>query len=190
MDITIATPAQARETAKLIMTAMNHECCQYFAGNNHTLAEFEDMMTTLVSRTDSQYSYLNTLTAINAGCVAGICVSYNGALLHQLRKAFVNEVMLRFGRDFSTISDETHPGELYIDSLCVKPEYRGQGIASTLIKATIKKAHSMEIPAVGLLVDHGNPKAEALYHRLGFNYVNDTTWGGHAMKHLQYKIAL
>lgn len=188
MDINIANPTQSREIAKLIMTAMNYECCQYFTGNNHTLAEFEDMMTYLVSRTDSQYSYLNTLVSTTGNSVAGICVSYNGAQLRNLRRAFISETLQRFGNDFSNIDDETQAGELYIDSLCVKPEYRGRGIASSLIRATIEKARSMEIPAVGLLVDQGNPKAEALYSRLGFAYKNDASWGGHPMKHLQYSL--
>ena len=38
----------------------------------------------------------------------------------------------------------------------------------------------------GLLVDKGNPKAEKLYIRVGFEYSNDATWGGHPMKHLVY----
>lgn len=186
MDISIAQPNQKRQIAKLIMTAMNYECCRYFTGERHTLAEFEDMMTALVARTDSQYSYLNTLVATDAGSLTGICVSYNGAFLHTLRRAFISETLQRFGRDFSAMDDETQPGELYIDSLCVETAYRGHGIASALIRATIDKAKSIGIPAVGLLVDQGNPKAEALYSRLGFTFINNASWGGHPMKHLQY----
>lgn len=186
MNISIATPEQSRHIARLIMTAMNHECCRYFTGEDHMLAEFEDMMTLLVARTDSQYSYLNTLVATNGDALAGICVSYDGALLRQLRRAFICETLQRFGRDFSAIDDETQAGELYIDSLCVEPAYRGRGIASALISATIEKAGKMRLPAVGLLVDDGNPRAEALYRRLGFCFINNASWGGHPMKHLQY----
>ena len=46
----------------------------------------------------------------------------------------------------------------------------------------------MGLPAVGLLVDKGNPKAEKLYTRIGFKYVGDSSWGGHEMKHLQYAV--
>jgi hypothetical protein len=42
----------------------------------------------------------------------------------------------------------------------------------------------MGLPAVGLLVDKGSPIGEALYASLGFRYVNDSSWGGHSMKHL------
>ena len=186
MKIEQAQRQQAGEIARLIMTAMNEECCQYFAGPAHTLADFEVMMTTLCARDDSQYSYLNTLVAIDEehGKVAGVCVSYDGALLHTLRKAFLEEVWNYCEMDHSGMDDETQAGELYIDSLCVDKAYRGQGIATRLLEATVEKARRMQIKEVGLLVDHGNPQAEKLYRRVGFTYQNDATWGGHPMRHL------
>ena len=57
-----------------------------------------------------------------------------------------------------------------------------------LLKAVIEKGREMGLPAVGLLVDKGNPKAERLYADMGFEYVNDAVWGGHSMKHLQYPL--
>ena len=92
-----------------------------------------------------------------------------------------------FGIDYTGMTDETEDGEFYIDSLAVSSNFRGKGIASQLLQATIERGAELGIPTVGLLVDKGNPKAEALYQRLGFVYVNDSTWGGHPMRHLQYK---
>ena len=65
--------------------------------------------------------------------------------------------------------------------------FRGRGIASALLGATIDRARRGGFPAAGLLVDTANPRAEQLYTRLGFVYQNDATWGGHAMRHLQYQ---
>ena len=95
---------------------------------------------------------------------------------------------MEFGLDYSGMPDETQEGEFYIDSLAVSRNFRGKGFATELLKAAIERAKELRLPAVGLLVDKGNPKAEALYTRLGFEYVNDATWGGHPMKHLQYKV--
>lgn len=168
------------------MQAMNYECCQYFAGPDHTLAEFEAMITKIVEAENSQYSYRNTLVALDDdGTVAGICVSYDGKDLHTLRKAFIDAAKSAFGRDFSGIDDETQAGELYADSLAVEERYRRRGIASKLLQATKEKAAKLGLPAVGLLVDKGNPNAERLYRANGFEYVNDSTWGGHEMRHLQ-----
>lgn len=200
MKITIlpARKEQAPIIARMIMTAMDLDCCQNFAGPHHTLDDFHRMMTGLVERDDSQYSYRNTLVAqatVPEGLategngektesLAGIIVGYDGRDLRRLRKAFIDAAKRELGQDFTGMLDETGPGEYYIDSLCVAPRYRHQGIASSLIKAFISR-HGKEQP-VGLLVDKGNPKAEHLYSSLGFEYVDDTTWGGHEMKHLQF----
>ncbi|PTL33417.1 zinc ABC transporter permease [Prevotella sp. oral taxon 376] len=189
MDIENARATQARDIARLIMEAMNHECCQYFAGERHTLQDFEDLMTRLVERDDSQYSYRNTLVAVNERQkVIGICVAYDGRDLHRLRKAFVAGALEAFDRDFSDMDDETQEGEFYIDSLAVSEAFRHRSIATQLLKATVEKARKRGAEAVGLLVDQGNPKAEALYQRIGFIYQNDASWGGHPMRHLQIKL--
>ena len=183
--------SQATDIARLIMEAMNHECCLYFAGEKHGLLGFHRLMTDLVCRTDSQYSYLNTLVALNAQReVIGVCTSYDGAHLHRLRVAFVQGCLAHFNRDFGNIDDETAAGELYVDSLAVDARYRSKGIAKALLKATIEKAKQLQLPAVGLLVDKGNPKAERLYASVGFQYVDDNQWGGHAMRHLQYLLGV
>lgn len=189
MEIQSAQKFQALSIARLIMQAMNYECCQYFVGPDHILDDFERVMTELVLSEDSQYSYKNTMVAIDEdGGVCGMCVSYDGGHLHDLRKAFVKAMNDNFGRDFSNIADETGPGELYIDSIAVPENCRGKGVATVLLNAVIEKAKGMGLPAVGLLVDTGNPKAEKLYGRVGFKFVGNNTWGGHPMKHLQYVI--
>lgn len=188
MKIQNAEKTQSADIAPLIMEAMNADCCQYFAGPHHTLDDFRKMMTRLVEQDNSQYSYKNTLVAMSDdGTIMGICVMYDGAQLHRLRQAFVRAAHEALGRDFSNMADETQAGELYIDSLAVEPCYRGRGIATALLRASAARAKAMGIPVVGLLVDKGNPAAERLYNRVGFAYVNDSTWGGHPMRHLQMK---
>lgn len=98
--------------------------------------------------------------------------------------AFIDGAHQSFGMDHSGMDDETSAGEYYIDCLCVAASYRKQGIATALIKAVIRKAGSLRMPSVGLLVDSGNPEAEHLYTQIGFRYLDDNVWGGHPMKHL------
>lgn len=189
MNIIPASAEQAESIASLIMMAMNHECCKNFAGPQHTLADFHRMMTTLVRREDSQYSYRNAWVALDdkttddKPVVAGVIVGYDGADLRRLREAFLQAVKKYLDQDFSGMDDETQAGEYYIDSLAVDTRYRHQGLATLLLKKLIDQKGQKQ--PVGLLVDKGNPSAERLYRRLGFEYVNDTTWGGHEMRHLQ-----
>ena len=190
MEIHKANKEHAGIIAQLIMMAMTDECCLYYTGEGQTIEDFRKTMTRLVESTGSQYSHENTLVATDGeGNVMGCCVSYDGALLHQLREAFINAAKNDFCRDFSNMDDETQAGELYLDSLAVFPEYRGRGIATALMKASVEKARRMGLPAAGLLVDKGNPNAERLYHSVGFEYANDASWGGHPMRHLVYRIA-
>ena len=183
--ITGATKDQAAEIARLIMMAMTDDCCLHFCGEGYGLEDFRIMMTLLVEREDSQYSYRNTLVAMDEDKVVGISVSYDGGKLHQLRQAFIETAKEHIGKDHSGMDDETQAGELYLDSLAVLPEYRRRGIANRLIRATKERADKMGLPCVGLLVDIGNPDGEALYASIGFKYVNDSMWGGHPMKHLE-----
>lgn len=183
-----ATPSESSLIATLIMEAMNHDCCQWFCGPNHTLDEFHAFLTTLVQRTDTQYSYLNTLVAKQNDETAGILVSYDGARLLELRQPFIEGMKTHFQRDFSNLDPETQAGELYLDSLCVKSTYRHRGIATLLLQASINKTTQLHLPAAGLLVDQLNPKAEALYASLGFTTINQTSWGGHPMNHMQRKV--
>lgn len=178
-----ALKTQASEIAWLIMEAMDYDCCRNFAGPHHTLDDFHTMLTELVEMEHSQYSYRNTLCAMVGDQLAGVLVSYDGKDLPNLRQAFISKAKERLGQDFSSMDEETQAGEYYLDSLCVKKEFRKRGIASALLREAISRHGDQP---VGLLVDVTHPWAERLYTSIGFRFVNETKWGGHEMRHLQF----
>ena len=184
IEIKAAKKDQSASIARLIMMAMTDDCCLHFCGVGYGLDDFYRMMSSLVEREDSQYSYKNTLVAMDDEKVVGVAVSYDGARLNELRQAFIEAAKEQIGKDHSGMDDETQAGELYLDSLAILSEYRRQGIARKLLRATKEKADQMGLPCLGLLVDKGNPAGESLYASVGFRYVNDSNWGGHPMKHL------
>ena len=186
IEIKAAKKDQSASIARLIMMAMTDDCCLHFCGVGYGLDDFYRMMTSLVEREDSQYSYKNTLVAMDDEKVVGVAVSYDGARLNELRQAFIEVAKEQIGKDHSGMDDETQAGELYLDSLAILSEYRRQGIARKLLRATKEKADQMGLPCLGLLVDKGNPAGESLYASVGFRYVNDSNWGGHPMKHLVF----
>lgn len=183
IEIREATKNQAPEIANLIMMAMTDECCLYFCGEGHGLEDFHNMMTMLVEAEVSQYSYKNTMVAMDGDKVVGVAVSYDGGRLRKLRRAFIEAAKEHIGKDHTGIDDETQPGELYLDSLAVLPEYRRLGIAKKLVMTAKKRAERMHL-LLGLLVDKENPGGEVFYTHIGFRYEGDSQWGGHEMKHL------
>lgn len=186
-SIGMARPSDAPRIATLMMEAMNHECCQWFAGPDHTLSDFHALLTRLIGEEKTQYSYLNTIVVRREDELVGIATSYDGGELHTLRQAFIDGAKEAFGQDHSGIPDETQAGELYLDTLCVDAAHRGQGLAKRLLLATIEKGRKMNLPT-GLLVDEGNPRAERLYRSVGFIYQNDNSWGGHTQHHLVHPL--
>lgn len=185
MKIINAEKKHAPLIARSVMAGVGDEICSDFAGENHSLADVERLFTELAERDDSQYSYLNTLVAVNDdGEAVGACISYDGARLHELRKPFFEAVSRLLGRDMSDIQDETDPTEYYLDTLAVLPEYRKQGIASALLKASVEKARKGGKPA-GLLVEKENTRARRLYESLGFRQVGERPFAYVMMDHLQ-----
>lgn len=196
MKILPANPSHAADIARLIITAMTDDCCQFLVGPNHTLEDFYNTMLRLVLMDDSQYSWRNAFVAVDDEAVpddiahapvAGAIVGYDGKDLHRLRRRFQEAAMADWQMDYSNMDDETAEGEFYLDSLAVYPQYRKRGIASQLLNRFIEHAASLGLPAA-LLVDKGNPSAERLYTSMGFEYCNDATWGGHAMRHLLHRL--
>ena len=178
IEIREATKSQATEIACLIMTAMTDDCCLYFCGEGYGLEDLTSGRACSHSAEQASLRRSRLLAAFR------ISVSYDGGLLHELRRAFIEAAKEHIGKDHTGMDDETQAGELYLDSLAVLPEYRRQGIARRLLLATKERASRMGLPCVGLLVDKDNPVGEALYASVGFRYVNDNQWGGHPMKHL------
>ena len=196
MKILPANPTHAADIARLIITAMTDDCCQFLVGPEHTLDDFHNTMLRLVLMDDSQYSWRNAFVAVDDEAapddiekapVAGAIVGYDGKDLHRLRRRFQEAAMTDWQMDYSNMDDETAEGEFYLDSLAVYPQYRKRGIASQLLNRIIEHAASLGLPAA-LLVDKGNPSAERLYTSMGFEYCNDATWGGHAMRHLVHSL--
>lgn len=140
-----------------------------------------------VEADDTLYSYRNTVVAEYDGTVMGAVCGYDGAMYTELKAPVADDFRKRFQSEEQSFSNvtETEAGEFYIDSIGVDPQARGKGIGSLLFKAMLAKASSLGFSKAGLLVDIDNPKAEALYARLGFIHVGYRDFFDHRMKHMQ-----
>lgn len=186
-DIIPARAADAPFIASAVMAAVGHEICLGFAGSEDRIPLVRDTFTRLAAMDDTQYSYRNSLVALDTERnVAGVIVSYDGAMLHPMRERFIEVANEVLGLEIKAeeMQDETSPDEIYLDTLCVFEPYRRQGLAHKLIQAAVERHNTSEKP-VGLLVDYDNPNARALYASIGFKPVGERPFAGVMMEHMQ-----
>ena len=187
MDIQIiqAEKKHAPYLAKALTMAIGDEIVSNLAGSDHTPEDVLNLFEELASRTDTQYSYLNSKIAVtDSGEIAGVEISYDGADLHKLRPPFFQEAEKKIGLKIEgEPEDETGPEEFYLDTLAVFPSFRRQGIGRRLIEAAASKAANINKP-LGLLVSKKNPTGRKLYDSVGFVQVGERPFAGEMMNHL------
>lgn len=185
MKIIPADIEDAPLIGRAVVTAIGAELAGQFA-DGRPVDDVVTLFSRLAARDDSQYSYLNTLKAVgDDGRPTGFIVAYDGARLHELRKAFFEEVKAVLDRDMEGgMADECEAGEFYLDSLAVLPEHRGRGVARALIEAMAGRAAAHGKP-LGLLCDKSNARARRLYDSVGFRPVGERMFAWELMDHLQ-----
>lgn len=190
-----ANPEDATLIATAIIEAIGEDIARGMAGENGNIETVHSIFTSLAKMEDSQYSYLNTQIAIDEkGEPMGVCISYDGADLLRLRRAFFAEANAVLGWNLSdeeieNVTPETDPEEFYLDTLMTLPQHRGKGVASALINGASEKARHAGKP-LGLLCDIGNARARRLYDSLGFSSVGKRPFAGHDMDHLKLSSSL
>lgn len=188
--IETATEADASLIADAILEAIGEEITEGLAGENHTVTEVHDLFERLAARPDTQYSYLNTRIARDSdGKPAGVCISYDGADLKRMRRAFFAEAIGSLGwemteEEIENLPGETEADEFYLDTLMTLPAFRGRGVARALIKDARHKGAEYGKP-LGLLCDTDNDRARRLYESVGFKVQGMRPFAGHEMYHMQ-----
>lgn len=178
-----ATPADAPLIAEGLVQAIGEHHCKELAGDKHSVKDVMDLFQQLATQENSQYSYLNSRIATDEnGKALGVCISYDGAQLYELRKAFLDIAVTMFGLE-GPIQDETDSTEVYLDTLYVRPEARNRGVGRALIEDAFQKAKLIGKP-LGLLVDYGNDRAERLYLACGFMHIAPRNFFGTTMRHM------
>ncbi len=105
--------------------------------------------------------------------VAGLCLGEN-CLINIKFKTIIKKLGLFKGIYTAILasiifkSKDIPADELLLDAIAVHENYRGQGIGSKLIEELFKWSKANGFKAIHLEVVDENPKAKALYERLGF----------------------
>lgn len=115
--------------------------------------------------------------------IAGVCGFYEGdrsavdVTWAALRRRLSTGASIRAGLLLAVLARRERHDALVLDGICVDGDLRGQGIGSALLAAANEHARLRGARAVRLSVVDTNPRARALYHRLGFRPVDTGSLG-------------
>ena len=128
----------------------------------------------------SMYSWNKALIAEDAGRPVGCIISYRGDEYLPIREYTWSR--LWEGVDPEVIRKsaiETYPGEYYLDSLAVEPDFRGHGLGKELMQAAIDYGASLGYRKFALLVAVEKPRLKDYYASLGFREAGEVNFFGH-----------
>lgn len=123
------------------------------------------------------------LVARQADRVVGVCGFYHAGTgaadlgWARLRESLSVPAALRARLVLSVLSRSDRPDALVLDGICVDRAARGRGTGTALLSAAAGRARKIGASTVQLSVIDTNPRARALYERLGFTRVGHGTLG-------------
>ncbi|MEG0451258.1 MAG: GNAT family N-acetyltransferase [Lysinibacillus sp.] len=169
MNITVrlAQLADGPAVAPLVIDAIG-DIANRITGEN-TPEAITNGLIELFNRKDNRNSHLNTYIAENDGKVAGMLIVYGGDIAIELDKN-LERWLTDKNAPIQTIEVEARKDEFYIDTLCVNPEFRGQGIGTILLDHAEKVGAEKGYTKISLSVEQAKVRARQLYEKIGYVY--------------------
>ena len=132
------------------------------------IAELLARMTVCSMREDLLESYTRTRVAEIGGVAVGSLLSYPGEVYRALRHKTFTELWPELSYMEASSEMETDPGEYYLDTLAVHPDYRRQGIGLSLIRDGIARGRALGYRRIVIAADSDFPYLVRLYESAGF----------------------
>ena len=97
--------------------------------------------------------------------LAGLLASpqYGLVILAESAGAPIGYLALTFGYSLEFLGRDA-----FVDEIYLRESYRGKGIGDRAIELAVERCRALGVRALHLEVDHVNPRARALYERVGF----------------------
>lgn len=160
-----ATKEEAPFLGKVTLAALG--LYDFVKSDSKTLKNLE-IATNLCAMEDSLYSYRHALIATIDCCPAGAIIGYDGAVYQTLREKSFAYIREHTGIDNSQYAMETGPGEFYLDSMAIAPEFRGRELGHKLMRAAISRGREFGFNRFTLIVDVTHPRVRDYYGAVGF----------------------
>lgn len=161
-----AVPQDAAFAAPLIAEAIGEIACRLTGKQEGDQVEKE--LTAFFKQKTNRHSYLYTWVAQIESTPVGLFVLYEGRVGKQV-DALLSKWLQETGAPIFSLDTEAHDDEWYIDTLCVHPDFRGQGVGTFLLEQAEKIAKQSGAHKLSLNVEVQKERARLLYERLGFN---------------------
>lgn len=153
------------EIAPLIVDAIG-EIANRITGEDDP-SKIIDCLIELFEGEDNRNSHLNTYVAEYNGKVAGMMIIYGGDEAVTL-DANLEKWLAAKNAPIQTIELEARSDEYYIDTICVNPAFRGQGIGTLLLNYAEVLCKEKEYKKLSLSVELEKVRARQLYEKMGF----------------------
>ena len=137
-------------------------------------------LTAICRRTDTLYSWRNARIACACGKRAGAMVSYPGDIYIAARSITFPLLPGITQAQIDATDIETIPGEWYLDSLAVLPEFRRAGIGKMLVTDAIERGRNAGYAQFTLLAEKSSTHLVEYYTRLGFAIESSKLYLGNA----------
>ncbi|MDE6480884.1 MAG: GNAT family N-acetyltransferase [Muribaculaceae bacterium] len=176
MIIRRATQADTEYVAKTVLTALDMDTSDL------------EWIKSSCADPQSMYSWNKSLIAEDEGKPVGCIISYSGDDYQKLREY----TWSRLWKDVDTAAIkqtaiEAYPGEYYLDSLAIEPEYRGNGLGKKLMESAIQEGKELGYDKFALLVAKEKPRLKEYYATLGFEEADEVNFFGHRYKRMVRK---
>ena len=196
-DIRDAAPTDAPFIARNILAGMGHDVFSDaaleqemdFGQRAVTLREAVAAFVPLCAAPDTLYSYRRTRISTVDGVPTGSLTAYPGSEYLQLKERTCGEWGRTLGVQPSVSQEpECLPGEFYLDTLAVSPEWRGLRFeyggmtgrtGHLLMLDALEKARREGLGAVTLIVDSDKPRLAEYYSGTGFRPYGRMSFFGH-----------
>lgn len=185
--IRFATKEDGIEIANLVLIILKDMGLPFVAemGDEKTI----EVLAEAVKDPTYRYGYTRGLVKEIDGKIAGIAFGYPSEDEKIIDQGFSQALKQLGMADQKLFTDpETFPDEWYLDTICVNQAFRGKGVGSELLDALPRLAKKEQKQKIGLCVDQGNPDAQRLYERKGFQVVGEQIISGHQYNHMQKEL--
>lgn len=134
---------------------------------------------------DGMYSMKNAIIDVENNNIRGLCLAYPARAINDMTKQMLKDLggflkILGLGKfiiminrlQLNSFFPKTYDDEYFVSNIAVLEQYRGKGIAKSLLGKIERKALENEIKKLSLFVEIDNIHAIQVYEKLGYKKID------------------